>query len=121
MAHPIEQAAVDFRNSFSDLNSKFSAYTKASTYDGKKDYRKWVADLIKVSKEVVAAVGATIGKLAIFENVVKDYAKKHDAAIKNDKKQQQLMTDIAQEIKSTRIILLAALQHMEKRLTQLTP
>lgn len=81
----VSEAYNDAVDAFSLLVTKTGAYEEASSYDGKKDFSKWLGALDKATKEVEAAYADSKAKTATLKKTLDDYLKANRDKIKDDK------------------------------------
>src|SRR5215468_1449712 len=94
------EAYDDAIEAYGKLVDKFGAYTDASTYDGKKDFGKWLAALDKATKEVEAAYADSKAKTATLEKTLDDYLKANRDKIKDDKAKKEAVEAVDDAIRS---------------------
>jgi predicted RNase H-like nuclease (RuvC/YqgF family) len=75
----------DLVKSNEELGKKFGAYVDASDYHGKKDFKKWLGELQKATKELEDALADTKSKLAAMKKALEDFVKLHKAELEKDK------------------------------------
>jgi len=85
---------------YSNLVAKLGAYADASSYDGKKDFGKWLGALDKATKEVEAAYTDSKTKTATFEKTLDDYVKANREKIKDDKAKREAVEAADNAIRS---------------------
>src|SRR5438874_13748493 len=96
----VEEAYNDAADAYSNLVKKFGAYVDASSYDGKKDFKKWLGELDKATKEVEAAYSDAKTKTSTLETTLDDYIKANRDKIKDDNKKKAAVDAVDEAIRS---------------------
>jgi hypothetical protein len=110
----VSEAYDDAVSAFSKLVEKFGVYVEASSYDGKKDFGKWLGALDKATKEVEAAYSDSKTKTATLEKTLDDYLKANRDKIKDDKAKKEAVNAVDAGIRS----MTDGLKEMRKHLDQ---
>jgi hypothetical protein len=110
----LEKAYNDTVNAIANLVAKFEAYVKASNYDGKQDFNKWLGALAKATKELETALGTAKRCLAILEKAVDDYIKKYKDTITKDKAWLDMVTELLDNV----AFFKTTIEEIEKHLNQ---
>jgi len=101
-------------SAYGNLVTKFGAYVEASSYDGKKDFGKWLAALDKATKEVEAAYADAKAKTATLEKTLDDYLKANRDKIKDDKAKKEAIDAVDNAIRSMTEGLTEIRQHLDQ-------
>jgi hypothetical protein len=93
---------ADFVKSYDDLlkssevlYKKFEVYVAASDYDGKKDVKIWLGELVKAMKELESALADTKAKLATMETAFEEFWKANKAVLEKDKEAMDALKKIS--------------------------
>jgi hypothetical protein len=87
-------------SAYGNLVAKLGVYAEASSYDGKKDFGKWLAALDKATKEVEAAYADSKAKTATLEKTLDDYLKANRDKIKDDKDKKEAVQAVDDAIRT---------------------
>ena len=80
----IAKAYDELVKSNETLIDKFKVYLDASNYDGKKDFKKWLGELVTATKSLESALSDTNSKLSVMRKALDEYVKQHKADIAKD-------------------------------------
>jgi hypothetical protein len=108
------EAYDDALSAYGNLVTKLGAYSEASSYDGKKDFGKWLAALDKATKEVEAAYADAQTKTATLEKTLDDYLKANRDKIKDDKAKKEAVDAVDNAIRSMTDGLKEIRKHLDR-------